>query len=177
MLTRAELLSKIKDNVAESMNLIYASVSWMFPSVDAEGKEAFSERFGIAEHMIKKLFVQPSAKRNPVATLANFCEILSFDEKDVELAVQNACEDLETDNPPLDEIATTAVFLWFSKAMRENGDFDPEFKFLCYALSDSQRGNSQLKEAGLNNLYKKLQSDGNFFTNLACFCRKVLNRF
>lgn len=177
MLTRTELLSKINGDVAESMSLIYASVSWMYPSVNAEGKEAFNERFGMAEHMIKKLFVQPLAKRDPVATLANFCEILSFNKKDVELAVQNACEDLKTNNPPLDEIATTAAFLWFSEAMRKNGDFDLEFKFLCYALSDSQRDNSQLKEAGLSNLCEKLQNGGNFFTNLASFCREVLNRF
>lgn len=176
MLSREELAARISSEIEENMSLTYDILAWSYPVITENTYAADMEKFGIAEHSVKRFFSRPIIHDSSEGAMQIFCRILSFDNTDIKVAVQRTKQDLKSNIAPEEEVAVTAVFLWFQQASLLHGTYDLEFKYLGYVLADALRGDSELKESGAQKMAQVLMRDGNFFEGLASFCRKVLLR-
>lgn len=144
------------------------------PKLSTNSKEGEDCRFGVAEHIIHRFFDSQTAKDLPNGAFKTFCERLHASEQDIATALERTRQDLETEEVPEADVATTLIWLWFIEAGKQYGIYDIELKFLLYTVTYMCIDDAELKQKGLGCLVQRVKADPPLlFRLLRCKSRKM----
>lgn len=144
------------------------------PQLSADGKEGDDCRFDLAEHIVHKFFATQMAKNLPGGAFTAFCERFQANEQDVATALERTRQDLEADEVPEPDVATTLIWLWFIDASEKHEIYDTELKFFLYTIIDMSKEDDELKQKGLENLVQSVKAKPSLlFRLLSCVGRRT----
>lgn len=175
MIKREEIEQYVtSQGLQDTIDYVWRLNCAMVPELLADGEEGGNCRFDLAEHIIHRFFDAQVAKNLPGDAFVAFCERFHASEQDIATALERTRQDLEAEEVPEPDVATTLIWLWFIDASKKYGIYDVELKFLLYTVTNMSRSDVELKQRGLENLVQSVEAKpALLFRLLSCVHRKT----